>query len=98
MKTSILLLATIISLITVSCGTSKVAEVTKPTDVKTPMESVPPMPKPMAIPDGIEANLLVSFSRGACFGKCPAYEVKVFEDGTATYVGKGFVTDRKSVV
>ena len=42
-------------------------------------------------PSDIEQNLVVMLKRTPCFGKCPAYEVKIFENGTAQYIGYAFV-------
>ena len=35
--------------------------------------------------DGL--NKLVEFSRGACFGKCPIFNLTIYEDGVARYKG-----------
>ena len=39
------------------------------------------------IPANVDSNLLVSFQRTACFGKCPAYKMEIFKDGKAKYQG-----------
>lgn len=37
-----------------------------------------------------EEKLLVSLSRGACFGRCPIYDFTVYESGIATFEGERF--------
>lgn len=39
------------------------------------------------IPANVDSNLLVSFQRTPCFGKCPAYKMEIFKDGRAKYQG-----------
>jgi hypothetical protein len=48
--------------------------------------------KPSVIPKDIEENLVFSLRRTPCYGKCPAFEIKVFKDGTATYNGIAHVS------
>jgi hypothetical protein len=33
----------------------------------------------------------LELSRGACFGKCPVYSVKIFDNGLVRYTGRSFV-------
>ncbi len=48
------------------------------------------------VPSNIEPDLTVSLKKTACFGKCPSYEVKLYEDGRATYQGFAY-TSKKGV-
>lgn len=34
----------------------------------------------------------IELERGACYGTCPMYEVKLLENGDVTFIGKDFVT------
>ena len=40
-----------------------------------------------------EIRQLVSFKKGGCFGRCPIYEITIYENGMALYNGERF-TDR----
>ena len=40
------------------------------------------------IPANVDSNLLVSFQRTACFGKCPAYKMEIFKRSEERRVGK----------
>lgn len=44
--------------------------------------------KKTATGNGIKS---LELSRGACFGKCPVYSIKIFDNGMVRYTGKGFV-------
>lgn len=37
------------------------------------------------------SNAVISLERGACFGTCPIYKVRIFQDGTVIYEGENFV-------
>jgi hypothetical protein len=41
----------------------------------------------VTIPDGVEPNLVASLKRSPCFGKCPSFEMQLFNDGKAIYIG-----------
>lgn len=43
-----------------------------------------------AIKKAPEGAVKYGLSKGACFGKCPIYELKIFEDGKASFEGKKF--------
>lgn len=43
------------------------------------------------VPKEIEQNVVAMLKRTPCFGKCPSYEVKIFDNGTAIYTGFAFV-------
>lgn len=36
-------------------------------------------------------DTVIYYARGACFGMCPIFELTVFRDGKATYLGKNHV-------
>ena len=40
--------------------------------------------------DGEGKDLVVQYSRGACYGTCPVFDVYVLEDGTLLYRGRSF--------
>ena len=40
---------------------------------------------------GMEKNLVAMLKRTPCFGKCPSYEVKLYDNGNAVYTGFAFV-------
>jgi hypothetical protein len=46
--------------------------------------------EPLERPE-LDASASVRLKRGMCFGKCPAYEVVLRADGTASWQGEGFV-------
>ena len=52
--------------------------------------------KRLDIPNGVDSNLLISFQRTSCFGKCPVFKIEIFKDGIARYSGKAF-TKRMNV-
>jgi len=55
-------------------------------------EVAPPMPDPpAAIITPAEAPVAIEYRRGACFGTCPIFNIKVYQDGRAIYEGKNFV-------
>ena len=37
---------------------------------------------------------VITLERGACFGTCPVYQLKIYEDGKVEYEGKEFVRVR----
>ena len=39
----------------------------------------------------VVSDTMLYYSRGACFGMCPIFELTVMKDGRATYVGKNHV-------
>src|ERR1700742_3139757 len=47
-----------------------------PVDASTPTENGP---------------VVMTLTRGACFGSCPVYTVSITGDGQVTYVGRSFV-------
>lgn len=48
----------------------------------------------VAPPAQTRADLIASFEKTACFGKCPVYQVKFYSDGKVTWYGRMNV-DRK---
>ncbi|MEM7105195.1 MAG: DUF6438 domain-containing protein [Bacteroidota bacterium] len=65
---------------------------------QTPVEvsNEPPLvPPPPSIPEpetlAEEASLVASMEKRPCFGNCPVYELKVYDDGFVTFYGKAFV-------
>ena len=40
---------------------------------------------------GADSKVVITLERTACFGTCPVYTVKIFEDGTVIYEGDRFV-------
>lgn len=40
-----------------------------------------------------KGKIIFSLERTPCFGRCPVYEVKIYEDGLLLYYGKRNVTD-----
>lgn len=56
---------------------------------------IPPLPRfvPLFQDDTSFAHLdtLIFLKRGACFGRCPAFEYIVFNNGLVRYFGKNFV-------
>lgn len=86
MKTSLVIFVGIISLIAiVACnkkaGSAKEEPVTEnPVNPNAGNGSVENPPK--------EANQILGFQKTACFGKCPVYQVKFYDDGRATWHGK----------
>lgn len=46
---------------------------------------------PVEIPVLQQDSLLFSLERGACFGRCPVYTIRIYESGYTTYEGKNFV-------
>jgi len=51
--------------------------------VEEPVVEVEPPTKPKAAP-----VLLLSFEQTSCLGYCPAFEVRLFSDGRAVYLGR----------
>ncbi len=95
MKRTILMFLTLMTLF--AC-TKKVADKVTETPIKQPVqETTPPVvtttkavtPK-LNIPEGIRADLVVSIKRTPCFGKCPYYNVEIYETGTVVYEGFGY--------
>ena len=86
MKVAILILTVFAALVAfTSCDQKKAQQTT--TDVK---ETVPDHPgtkpeKPK------EVYQMVGYQKTACYGKCPVYQVKLYNDGTAIWEGKRFV-------
>jgi len=39
-----------------------------------------------------QAGVVITLERTACFGTCPVYTLKIFEDGKVVYNGQDFVT------
>lgn len=57
----------------------------------SPATSPDPKPTADASAATISAAPLVSLERGACFGRCPMYKVKVLADGAIEFDGERFV-------
>ncbi len=53
-----------------------------------------------SFPEKLEADVVFGFKRGACYGKCPAWEIKIYNDGFVGYYGSrnvekiGFFTSK----
>ncbi len=67
------------------------------TDIKPPVENPADPDKgaiiveegaPLVLPVGIEPELVASIRRTPCFGSCPVYEIKLFQDGSVHYTGR----------
>jgi Domain of unknown function (DUF6438) len=39
-------------------------------------------------------SLRITLSRGACYGRCPIYEIAIHGDGTVLYDGRAYVTTK----
>lgn len=39
----------------------------------------------------VEEGLVIDYRRGACFGTCPIFSLKIYDNGRAIYTGKNFV-------
>jgi hypothetical protein len=65
-------------------------EIEKPKPVVS--KPIPPTPTPPTPADDPMPAVELFLSRGACYGKCPVFEVSVMSNGTAEYVGKFNVT------
>lgn len=62
--------------------------------VETPPEPpTPPSPEPQPVEETTakEEALLARLSRGSCYGRCPVYEIELYDTGLALYKGKRFV-------
>ncbi len=60
----------------------------------TPESAALPSPDTVAVaqtPELPKDTLILSFERTACFGKCPAFKVHIYESGYATWHGVNFV-------
>lgn len=44
-----------------------------------------------SLSNGQEEKVLVSYSKGPCFGQCPIYSITVSEEGLITFVGERFL-------
>lgn len=42
-------------------------------------------------PKNPKGNLIISMERTPCYGRCPIYEIKIYDDGLLLYSGKKFV-------
>ncbi len=51
---------------------------------------IPPKPEPEDYAVN-EADLIASINRGSCYGRCPAYEIKLYKDGRAILHAKAFM-------
>jgi TonB family protein len=65
--------------------------ITKPPSNKYAREC--PLPNEIRVPQTINAGDFVELSRSGCYGTCPAYEVRVSENGDVTWRGQSFVFD-----
>ncbi len=45
----------------------------------------------------IQKEMIISYSKGACLGNCPVYDLRIFEDGSAEYKGIKNVKKRGAV-
>lgn len=61
-------------------------EIEKPKPVVS--KPIPQTPTPPTPADDPMPAVELFLSRGACYGKCPVFEVSVMSNGTAEYVGK----------
>ena len=91
-----------IALITLFSCSHKTAEKAT-TTIQKPLPTTPSNPNPTKKGTGgdgyasdVEPDLLVSFKRSPCFGKCPSFETKLYKDGRATYQGIAY-TPRKGM-
>lgn len=60
----------------------------KPVPIQLP---VSPSETNIEVFDQTKIRLVASLRRTACFGKCPAFEVKFFSNGVADFIGKANV-------
>ena len=75
---------------TTNAGNKNTTDVMKP--APTPVSNLKPSTTGKStMPSDIEQNVVAMLKRTPCFGKCPSYELKVFDNGTATYTGFAFV-------
>jgi len=91
MKTKNILItafAVCLAFITLSSCKDKKQATQAPDIVAAP--PAPPAP-PTAPAPPVEAPVAIEYRRGACFGTCPIFNLKVYQDGRATYEGKNFV-------
>lgn len=66
--------------------------VKKAENVSVKNAPTPPVSNPaLDVRDVMEQNLVAMLKRTPCFGKCPSYEVKVYDNGRAIYTGFAFV-------
>lgn len=94
MKTYINLSFIAIMLLSFSCKTSE--DVSTLSDNSDQTEEViepntPPEETAEEVTPPSRPTFFASISRGACFGKCPIYEMFIYENGTAILKGERFV-------
>ncbi|HEY8404054.1 MAG TPA: DUF6438 domain-containing protein [Flavobacteriales bacterium] len=86
------------SMIFTSCNKSKEATKTAATEVALPTPPNPPappavteIPVPPTSSAAQEMAPVIEYRRTPCFGTCPIFNFKVYENGRAVYEGKNFV-------
>ena len=72
----------------VACNPKTAQKVTEPTP--TPEEESKPLgiESPTGTKSDKEVYTMLMYKKTPCYGKCPVYEVKISNDGKATYEGK----------
>jgi hypothetical protein len=90
MKTSLFsLLLLSLALLIFACKPKQKLAVTEPAKASDKMASPPDKPSKGKGP----RYMIVQIERGACFGKCPAYTARIWNDGVAEYEGKRHVAN-----
>ena len=70
-------------------NTIPVPSPTTPKVPNPPMVSNDTIPSKVVKPTPVDKiSEVINFKRTPCFGSCPAFEVKIFANGTAMYIGK----------
>lgn len=88
MKSNLLYLLLIINVLACTKKNTPVkTNIEKPVSIVSKPLPEQPIPPPAPADDPMPAVELF-LSRGVCYGKCPAYEVSIFSNGTAEYIGK----------
>jgi hypothetical protein len=94
MQMHTLLISAVLVAFTAGCKNKKQLSDTanKPApEVPAPVATEPaPAPEADAVVEPQNDSLFFSFERTPCFGSCPAYKVTIYQDGSATYLGRRF--------